>query len=118
MPQDKMGRIRGLAIDGPELLLGSTGTIAHCFSIFATAPCSPAQREKHMKKVSKEDALTIVLETAADAEAAKAMLNSFGYAMCRQSRQRRWPMRVAVGGMRHSRTTKLKMRTRPSSIEP
>ena len=28
-----------------------------------------------MKKVSKEDALTIVLETAADAEAAKAMLN-------------------------------------------
>ena len=34
-----------------------------------------------MKKVSKEDALTIVLETAADAEAAKAMLNSFGYAL-------------------------------------
>jgi hypothetical protein len=34
-----------------------------------------------MKKVSKDDALTIVLKTAADAEAAKAMLNSFGYAI-------------------------------------
>lgn len=34
-----------------------------------------------MKKVSKEDALTIVLETADDAEAAKTMLNNFGYAI-------------------------------------
>lgn len=34
-----------------------------------------------MKKVSKEDALTIVLKTAADAEAALAMLLSFGYAI-------------------------------------
>ena len=34
-----------------------------------------------MKKVSKEDALTTVLKTAADAKAALAMLNSFGYAI-------------------------------------
>ncbi len=34
-----------------------------------------------MKKISKEDALTTVLETAADAEEAKAMLKGFGYAI-------------------------------------
>jgi hypothetical protein len=33
-----------------------------------------------MKRVSKEDALTTVLKTASDADAAKAMLNRFGYA--------------------------------------
>ena len=34
-----------------------------------------------MTKVSREDALTIVLKTAADADAAKALLKSFGYAI-------------------------------------
>jgi hypothetical protein len=34
-----------------------------------------------MKKVSKEDALATVLQTATDAEEAKAMLNGLGYAI-------------------------------------
>ena len=66
-----------------------------------------------MKKVSKEDALTIVLETAADAEAAKAMLNSFGYALVPTE-----PTEAMVyegGGWWYAtlKNYKLKMRTRP-----